>query len=418
MLNFEYKGIALGKYVEGEIEALNNAEAAHKLKDKKVIITKLKETKKKKEVSKKEKTSFSFGTGIKPQEILIFCKQFATMLRAGLPVLNTLDMLEGQTSRPPMKKVISTIKKDLESGNALSKCFEKHSKIFDTVVVNLIKAGEASGKLDTFLQKIVTNLEKREKIKSQIKSALFYPGVLFSVAILVTVFMLMNVVPTFVNMYEGMGMADDLPTPTAVIMSMSEFVRSSGGFFLLVFIISFVVGFKFLIKKNYEVRKNWHRVTLKLPIFGNLIQKSILAKVSLVLGNLNQAGVDLIESIDIAKSVTDNVIVVEALERIKKGVFSGESLTDLFNKEKIFPPTFSQLISVGEQTGSLDEMFNSIAIYYEEEFDVAVANLASLIEPIMIVFMGITIGGLMLAMYAPIFNVGAIIGWLLVIWQG
>ena len=410
MLNFEYKGIALGKYVEGEIEALNNAEAAHKLKDKKVIITKLKETKKKKEVSKKEKTSFSFGTGIKPQEILIFCKQFATMLRAGLPVLNTLDMLEGQTSRPPMKKVIATIKKDLESGNALSKCFEKHSKIFDTVVVNLIKAGEASGKLDTFLQKIVTNLEKREKIKSQIKSALFYPGVLFSVAILVTVFMLMNVVPTFVNMYEGMGMADELPTPTAVIMSMSEFVRSSGGFFLLMFIISFVFGFKFLIKKNYEVRKNWHRIIMKLPIFGNLIQKSILAKVSLVLGNLNQAGVDLIESIDIAKSVTDNVIVVEALERIKKGVFSGESLTYLFNKEKIFPPTFSQLISVGEQTGSLDEMFNSIAIYYEEEFDVAVANLASLIEPIMIVFMGITIGGLMLAMYAPIFNVGAIIG--------
>jgi type IV pilus assembly protein PilC len=410
MLNFEYKGISLGKYVEGEIEALNNAEAAHKLKEQKVIITRLKEAKKKKVVTKKEKTSITFGTGIKPQEILIFCKQFATMLRAGLPVLNTLEMLEGQTSRPPMKKVIATIKKDLESGNALSKCFEKHTKIFDTVVVNLIKAGEASGKLDTFLQKIVINLEKREKIKSQIKSALFYPGVLFSVAILVTIFMLMNVVPTFVNMYEGMGMSDQLPTPTAVIMAMSEFVRSAGGFYLLVFIVSFVFGFKYLVRKNYEVRKNWHRVTLKLPIFGNLIQKSILAKVSLVLGNLNQAGVDLIESIDIAKSVTDNVIVVEALENIKKGVFSGESLTDLFNKEKIFPPTFSQLISVGEQTGSLDEMFNSIAMYYEEEFDVAVANLASLIEPIMIVFMGITIGGLMLAMYAPIFNVGAIIG--------
>ena len=410
MLNFEYKGISQGKYVEGEIEALNNAEAAHKLKDQKVIITKLKEAKKKKAVVKKDKKSFSFGTGIKAQEILIFCKQFATMLRAGLPVLNTLEMLEGQTTRPPMKKVIQTIKKDLESGNALSKCFEKHPKIFDTVVVNLIKAGEASGKLDTFLQKIVISLEKREKIKSQIKSALFYPGVLFSVAILVTVFMLMNVVPTFVNMYEGMGMGDDLPTPTAVIMSMSEFVRSSGGFFLLVFLILFVVGFKYLISKNYNVKKAWHKTMLKLPVFGNLINKSILAKVSLVLGNLNQAGVDLIESIDIAKSVTDNVVVVESLENIKKGVFSGETLTDLFGKEKIFPPTFSQLISVGEQTGSLDEMFGSVAIYYEEEFDVAVANLASLIEPIMIVFMGITIGGLMLAMYAPIFNVGAIIG--------
>ena len=410
MLNFEYKGISLGKYVEGEIEALNNAEAAHKLKEQKVIITKLKEAKKKKVAAKKEKTSFTFGTGIKAQEILIFCKQFATMLRAGLPVLNTLEMLEGQTTRPPMKKVIATIKKDLESGNALSKCFEKHPKIFDTVVVNLIKAGEASGKLDTFLQKIVISLEKREKIKSQIKSALFYPGVLFSVAILVTVFMLMNVVPTFVNMYEGMGMGDDLPTPTAVIMSMSEFVRSSGGLFLLIFIILFIVGFKYLISKNYNVKKGWHKIMLKLPVFGNLINKSILAKVSLVLGNLNQAGVDLIESIDIAKSVTDNVVVIEALENIKKGVFSGETLTDLFGKEKIFPPTFSQLISVGEQTGSLDEMFGSVAIYYEEEFDVAVANLASLIEPIMIVFMGITIGGLMLAMYAPIFNVGAIIG--------
>ena len=410
MLNFEYKGISQGKYVEGEIEALNNAEAAHKLKDQKVIITKLKEAKKKKLVNKKEKTSFSFGTGIKAQEILIFCKQFATMLRAGLPVLNTLEMLDGQTKRPPMKKVIQTIKKDLESGNALSKCFDKHPKIFDTVVVNLIKAGEASGKLDTFLQKIVLNLEKREKIKSQIKSALFYPAILFSVAMLVTVFMLMNVVPTFVDMYENMGMGDDLPTPTAVIMSMSEFVRSSGGLFLLIFIILFIVGFKYLISKNYNVKKVWHQTMLKLPIFGNLINKSILAKVSLVLGNLNQAGVDLIESIDIAKSVTDNVVVIEALENIKKGVFSGETLTDLFNKEKIFPATFSQLISVGEQTGSLDEMFGSVAIYYEEEFDVAVANLASLIEPIMIVFMGVTIGGLMLAMYAPIFNVGAVIG--------
>jgi type IV pilus assembly protein PilC len=410
MINFAYKGISLGKYVEGEIEALNNTEAAHKLKEQKVIITNLKESKKKVPFVKKERTPITFGTGIKAQEILIFCKQFGTMLRAGLPVLNTLEMLEGQTKRPPMKKVIQTIKKDLESGNALSKCFEKHPKVFDTVVVNLIKAGEASGKLDTFLTKIVINLEKREKIKSQIKSALFYPGVLFSVAILVTIFMLTNVVPTFVNMYEGMGMADDLPTPTAVIMAMSEFVSSWKGVFLLIFLILFVVGFKFLISKNYNIKKKWHQVMLKLPIFGNLINKSILAKVSLVLGNLNQAGVDLIESIDIAKSVTDNVVIIEALENIKKGVFSGRSLTELFNKETIFPATFTQLISVGEQTGSLDEMFGSIAIYYEEEFDVAVSNLASLIEPIMIVFMGITIGGLMLAMYAPIFNVGAIIG--------
>ena len=410
MLNFQYKGISQGKYVEGEIEAINNAEAAHKLKEQKVIITKLIEFKKKKKVDKKkEKISFSFGTGVKAKEILIFCKQFATMLRAGLPVLNTLNMLDEQTKAPNMKKIIVTIRKDLEAGNALSKCFSNHPKIFDTVVVNLIKAGEASGKLDTFLQRIVISLEKKEKIKSQIKSALFYPGALLTVAILVTIFMLIKVVPVFVTMYEGMGV--DVPASTAAIMSASDFMRSAsgGGLTLVIFVVS-IIGLRYLIKTNYKIRKGWHQFTLKIPVFGNLIQKSILAKVSLVLGNLSQAGVDLLESIDIAKSVTNNTVVVEALENVKKGVFSGETLTKLFAKEKIFPTTFSQLISVGEQTGSLDEMFGAVASYYEEEFDTAVANLATLIEPIMIVFMGITIGGLMIAMYATIFNVGAIIG--------
>ena len=411
MLNFQYKGISEAKkYEEGEIEAINYAEAAHKLKEQKIIITKLTEFKKKKKVDKKkDKISFSFGTGVKAKEILIFCKQFATMLRAGLPVLNTLNMLDEQTKAPNMKKIIVTIRKDLEAGNALSKCFSNHPKIFDTVVVNLIKAGEASGKLDTFLEKIVTSLEKREKIKSQIKSALFYPGVLLSVAILVTIFMLIKVVPVFVKMYEGMGV--EVPGSTAAIMAASDFMRSAsgGGLSLVIFIVS-IIGLRYLIKTNYQIRKGWHQFTLKIPVFGNLIQKSILAKVSLVMGNLSQAGVDLLESIDIAKSVTSNTVVIEALENVKKGVFSGETLTKLFAKEKIFPTTFSQLISVGEQTGSLDEMFGSVASYYEEEFDTAVANLASLIEPIMIVFMGITIGGLMIAMYAPIFNVGAIIG--------
>jgi len=331
------------------------------------------------------------------------------MLRAGLPVLNTLNMLVEQTKAKNMKNIIITIRKDLESGNSISKCFEKHPKVFDTVVVNLIKAGEASGKLDVFLDKIVIALEKREKIKSKIKSALFYPAVLFSVAVLVTIFMLMNVVPVFAKMYEGMNVP--IPGSTAAIMAASDFMRSAtGGGLTLVLIVLFVITLRYLIKTQYKVRKAWHQLILKIPVFGNLIQKSILARVSLVLGNLSNAGVNLLESLDIAKSVTTNTVVVEALENVKKGVFSGETLTKLFNKEKVFPTVFTQLISVGEQTGSLDAMFGSVASYYEEEFDTAVANLASLIEPIMIVFMGITIGGLMIAMYAPIFNVGAIIG--------
>ncbi len=413
LLNFHYKGIALGKYVEGDIEALNDAEAAHKLKDQKIIITNLKQEKKKKKKSTDKKKGLNlpfFGNKVKPKDILVFCKQFATMQRAGLPILETLKLLEGQTTAKGMKIIIESIRTNLEQGNSLSKCFEKHPKVFDTVIINLIKAGEASGKLDIFMEKIVTNLEKKEKIKSQIKSAFFYPGVLFTVAISVSVFMLTNVVPTFVEMYENMGMGDNLPNATKIIMSMSDYVSDERGIFTLLGIFAFVASFKFAVAKSYPLKKAWHNFHFKIPIFGNLVKKSVLAKVSIVLGNLNQAGVDLIESLDIAKEVTTNVIVIESLERIKKGIYSGETLTKLFLDEKVFPSTFSQLISVGEQTGSLDEMFNSVANYYEEEFDTAVANLSSLIEPIMIVFMGLTIGGLMLAMYSPIFNIGDVIG--------
>jgi type IV pilus assembly protein PilC len=303
-----------------------------------------------------------------------------------------------------MKKVIQTIKKDLESGNALSKCFDKHPKIFDTVVVNLIKAGEASGKLDTFLLKLVDSLEKREKVKKKIKGALTYPVVMFSVAITVTVFMLIKVVPVFAKMYEGMGVA--LPTPTAVILKASEFMRGSGGLTLLICSIIFYIIFKYLTTKIPAIRYKWHNRVLHMPIFGPMILKSLLARVALIMGNLSAAGVNLLESIEIAKSVSNNDVVTQALENVKRGVFSGDTLTKLFLKEPVFPSTFSQLISVGEQTGNLDEMFNSVSAYYEEEFDTAVENMSSLIEPIMIVVMGTMIGGLMIAMYSPIFNVG------------
>lgn len=410
MLYFDYRGINSGKYVEGEIDALNLEEAAFKLKSNKIIITKLVKSKKKITNEKKKSFSFDFGSknSIPAKELLIFTKQFATMLKAGLPILNILVMLEEQITHINLKSLVGRIRRDLESGVILSKSFEKNPIIFDNVYINLTKAGEASGKLDIFLGRIVVGLEKREKIKAKIKSALFYPATLFTVAIAVTIFMLINVVPVFVKMYQGMGVK--VPAPTAAIMAMSDFARSPmGGGLTIVIIVIAIFLFKYLIKTNYQVRKKWHKFILGMPIFGDLIQKSIFARVALVLGNLNQAGVNLIESIDIAKSITSNTVIVEGFDNIKKGVFSGDSLTVLFTREKVFPKIFSQLISVGEQTGSLDDMFGSIARYYEEEFDVAVANLASLIEPIMIVFMGITVGGLMIAMYAPIFNVGALI---------
>ena len=407
---YTYKGISAGKYIEGEIEALNQEEASHKLKADKVIITNLVRSKKKIEKKEKKKSGgFSFGKKkVSPQDVVIFSKQFATMVKAGLPILNVLVMLRDQVENPSLKEIIEDIKRSLEGGVTLSKCFNKYPKIFDNIYVNLIKAGEASGKLDVFLLKLVSSLEKTEKVKKKIKGALMYPMVMFSTAMIVMVFMLIKVVPVFAKMYDGMGIP--LPTPTRVIMNASDFMRGSGGLTLFIVLTVSYFVFKYLTTKNEKIRFWWHGRVLKLPVFGDMILKSMLARISLIMGNLSAAGVNLLESIEIAKSVSNNVVITNALENVKKGVFSGDTLTKLFLKEPLFPPTFSQLISVGEQTGSLDEMFTSVSNYYEEEFDTAVDNMSTLIEPIMIVFMGTMIGGLMIAMYSPIFNVGALIG--------
>jgi type IV pilus assembly protein PilC len=410
MDNYKYKGISAGAYVEGVIEALSQEEANFKLKEKKIIITNIsKEKIKKKTKDKSKKSSFSFGKkAVKPQDIVIFSKQFATMVKAGLPILNVLSMIRDQIDHPTVKEIVEDIRKSLEGGVTLSKCFERYPKVFDNVYINLIKAGEASGKLDLFLLKLVDSLEKREKVKKKIKGALMYPTIMFTVAITVMVFMLIKVVPVFAEMYSGMGVP--LPTPTAVILNASNFMRGSGGLTLGIVIAITYTIFKITTSRIASVRYKWHGIVLKLPVFGDMILKSLLARIALIMGNLSSAGVNLLESIDIAKSVSNNDVVTQALENVKKGVFSGDTLTKLFLKEPVFPATFSQLISVGEQTGNLDEMFGSVSAYYEEEFDTSVDNMSSLIEPIMIVFMGSMIGGLMIAMYAPIFNVGAIMG--------
>jgi len=407
---YTYKGISAGKYVEGTVEALSQEEASFKLKEQKIIITNLIRTRKKATEKKKSAGGgFSlFKKKITPGDVVIFSKQFATMVKAGLPILNVLSMLRDQLEHPELKIIVEDIRKNLEGGLTLSKCFEKYPKIFDNVYINLIKAGEASGKLDVFLMKLVDSLEKREKVKKKIKSALTYPVVMFVVAITVMVFMLVKVVPIFAEMYEGMGVA--LPTPTAVIMNASNFMRGTGGLVLGTVSVTGFIIFRYLTTKVPAIRYKWHGRVLKMPVFGDMILKSLIARISLIMGNLSSAGVNLLESIEIAKQVSNNDVVTQALENVKKGVFSGDTLTKLFLKEPTFPPTFSQLISVGEQTGNLDEMFTSVSSYFEEEFDTAVDNMSSLIEPIMIVFMGTMIGGLMIAMYSPIFNVGAIIG--------
>ena len=305
--------------------SFNLNEASFKLKEQKIIITKLIRTKKKAAEKKKGAGGgFSlFKKKIKPEDVVIFSKQFATMVKAGLPILNVLSMLRDQLEHPELKIVVEDIRKNLEGGLTLSKCFEKYPKTFDNVYINLIKAGEASGKLDVFLMKLVDSLEKREKVKKKIKSALTYPVVMFVVAITVMVFMLIKVVPIFAEMYEGMGVA--LPTPTAVIMNASNFMRGTGGLMLAIISITGFVIFKYLTTKIPAIRYKWHGRVLKMPVFGDMILKSLIARISLIMGNLSSAGVNLLESIEIAKQVSNNDVVTQALENVKKGVFSREN---------------------------------------------------------------------------------------------
>ena len=242
---FTYKGISAGKYVEGSIEAMSQEEASFKLKEQKIIITNLTRTRKK--VAEKKKKSGGggfFKKKITPADVVIFSKQFATMVKAGLPILNVLGMLRDQLEHPELKIIVEDIRKSLEGGVTLSKCFEKYPKIFDNVYINLIKAGEASGKLDVFLLKIVEALEKKEKIKKKIKSALMYPAIMFTVAITVSAFMLVKVVPVFAKMYDGMGL--ELPAATATIMAMSDFLRGTGGKTILFGGIIGFFGFRFI----------------------------------------------------------------------------------------------------------------------------------------------------------------------------
>ena len=286
---YSYKGISAGKYVEGTIDALSQEEASFKLKDQKIIITKLIRTKKKAAEKKKSGgSSFSlFKKKIKPEDIVIFSKHFATMVKAGLPILQTLSMLRDQLEHPEVKIIVEDVRKNLEGGLTLSKCFEKYPKVFDNVYINLIKAGEASGKLDVFLLKLVDSLEKREKVKKKIKGALMYPAVMFTVAITVMVFMLVKVVPIFAEMYEGMGVG--LPTPTQVIMNASNFMRGTGGMVLLLTTVIGFIVFRYLTTKVPAIRYKWHGRMLKMPVFGDMILKSLIARVSLIMGNLSAA---------------------------------------------------------------------------------------------------------------------------------
>jgi type IV pilus assembly protein PilC len=410
MAIFAWKGLKDGQYASGRIEGINRDEAAFKVKEQKVIITSLTRLSGAEQVEEKApeplKPGRRVGKKVPVKELVLFTKKLEAMMRAGLPILDTIILITAQIENKVMKSVIEQIKIDVESGTPLSDSFAKHPTVFDDIYVNLLKAGESSGKMDTFLGKLVEGIEKSQKIRSKIKSAMVYPTILLVVAVAVIAIMMIYVVPVFQEMFSGF--AGGLPAVTQAVINISEFVRDPwGGGLLLASVVGFIVMLTQMIKRSYKFRKRFHKFVLKLPLFGSLIQKSALAKLSMVQGNLSAAGVPVLESLDICASAMTNLIIKEATIEVKRGVFSGEPLSELYQKEpKIFPTTFYAMVSVGEKTGNMEEMFGTISNYYEEEMDEVVDRLTAMLEPVMIVFMGTTIGFILLAMYTPMFMMG------------
>lgn len=412
MPDFDWKGIQNKQYVSGTVNALTRDEAAHKLKIDGIIITQLFKKLREAEKGVKEKYNwkklFEFKKKVKLVQIMISTKKMATMLRSGLSILPSLEMVRDQTENPTLKKAMAQVSQDIESGSSLSQSFSKHPDIFNSIYINMVKAGESSGRLDIFLDKLVASIRKTIKIRKSIQSAMLYPTILLIVATVVVGIMMIFVVPVFAQMFGSIG--SQLPAPTLFIMSISNFLRDPyGGGLMAGMIVLGIYLFRRAVKQNLSFRKKWHFYLLKMPLIGEMILNSNLAQISMVYGNLSGAGVPVIEALDITAESSKNEVIKDAIQAAKRGVFSGEPLSKLLAEIAIFPKTFSQLISVGEQTGNMTEMLETISSYFEEEFDSTVDKLSQMMEPIMICFLGGVIGFILVAMYLPIFKMGQVV---------
>jgi len=412
MPDFNWKGIKNTQYLSGTISALTRDEAAYKLKEDGVIITHLVKGLREGEAGDKKaftiNLKFSLPRKVKLVNIMIATKKMATMLRSGLAILPSLEMVKDQVEDPLLKKTFAAIYQDVESGSSLSKAFGKHPDIFDSIYINLVRAGESSGSLDIFLDKLVLSIRKTIKIRKSIQSALLYPTILLVVATIVLAIMMIFVVPVFAQMFGSIG--SQLPAPTLMIVNLSNFIRDPmGGGVLAVLLIGSFVAFRMLIKRNIVLRRKWHQLILRLPLIGDMALHSNVAQVAMVYGNLTNAGVPVIEALDITAESSKNEVIRDGIQEAKRGVFSGEPLSALLGKIKVFPSTFSQLVSVGEQTGNMSEMLTTISEYYEEEFDSSVDKMSQMMEPIMICFLGGVIGFILVAMYLPIFKMGQVV---------
>ena len=410
MKKFNYKARDKNnRKVKSIVDALNRNDALAQLKGRKYRDIKLTEIIPKKKTKLDVNLTWGPFGKVSQEEILIFTKKVATMVRSGLTILDALVLVKSQTKNAVFRDALEAIIDSINQGNSLSTSIRKYPRYFDEVFCNMVEAGEISGKLDIFLDRIVEGQERMQKIRKGIKSALFYPVTLVVVTLVIVYFMLIKVVPTFTEMYKGMG--KKLPAPTQMIVDASNWILDGSNVLKIigfVFIVSFI--HKLLYKYIYEYKRTLAAIMLKLPLFGDMILKSTVARLSLLMANLFAAGIGVEEILRVGSRITPNVIFVEAIERVSERVVSGVELSALFADEPAFPIELSQLIKVGEKTGNMDEMLGAIARYYQEEFESTVEGLTSMIEPLMIVFVGTMIGAMVVALYLPIFSAGDAIG--------
>ncbi len=358
--------------------------------------------------AKPKEMKISFGAPkVKDMHIVILTRQLATMIDAGLPLVQCLEILGSQTENITLAKTVVQVRTDVEGGSTFAEALKKHPKVFDNLYVNMVAAGEAGGILDTILQRLATYMEKFAKIKKQIKSAMVYPAVILFVAVSVVSLLLVVVVPMLANIFAEGGQA--LPLPTRIVVGFSNFLKGWGGLSILIGVVVLIVSIKQW-RKTEKGLKATDSFALKLPVAGDLIRKVSVAKFTRTLGTLMTSGVPILEGLLIVARTAGNKIVEEAILTTRQSVSEGKTLAEPLTKSKVFPPMVTQMISVGESTGALDNMLSKIADFYDDEVDAAVATLTSLLEPMLMIFLGVTVGFVIVAMYMPIFQMGALSG--------
>ncbi|MBM4276430.1 MAG: type II secretion system F family protein [Deltaproteobacteria bacterium] len=398
---FKWEGKTLkGSIKKGEMEAPSEGAIRIHLRQQSIIPTKIAAK------GKEFKISLPGGKKVQQRSIAIFTRQLATMIDAGLPLVQSLDILSSQQEHKVFKNIIREVREDVEGGSTFAGALKKHPSAFDDLYTNLVVAGEEGGILDNILNRLSSYIEKAEALKKKVKSAMIYPAVIVSVAILVVIILMIFVIPVFETMFKSAGQS--LPLPTLIVLAMSKFINK-----YIVVIIPAVILFVFFFRKFYKTesgKTQIDRLILKVPVFGMLLKKVAVARFARTLGTLVSSGVPILEGLLIVSRTAGNRTVETAILNARNSIREGDTISEPLGRSGIFPPMVIQMISVGESTGALDSMLTKIADFYDDEVDVAVGNLTALLEPFLMVFLGVVIGGVVIAMYLPIFQMASAVG--------